>query len=91
MRECEELIERLDKEISSRQPILYPGHDDVDILRPDMAELNLDIPRSKKIQYVAANIQNVARYKVIPDQFSRFPKMYPDPIIWLTVINTDRL
>ena len=48
MRECEELIERLDKEIQRRQPILYPGHDDVDILRPDRVELLLDIPRRKK-------------------------------------------
>ena len=48
VRECEELIERLDKEIQCRQPILYPGHDDVG--SPAIAQqLNLDIPRPKKI------------------------------------------
>jgi len=48
VKECEELIERLDTEIQRRQPTLYPGHDDADILRPDRAELELNIPNRKK-------------------------------------------
>jgi hypothetical protein len=46
--ECEELVERLDTEIQRRQPTLYPGHDDADILRPDRSELVLNIPNRKK-------------------------------------------
>jgi hypothetical protein len=46
--ECEELIDRIDTEIQRRQPALYPGHNDEDILRPDDGELILDIPRRRK-------------------------------------------
>jgi hypothetical protein len=46
--ECEDLIERIDTEIQRRQPTLYPGHNDADILRPETAELILNIPRRKK-------------------------------------------
>ena len=48
MEECEKLIDRIDTEIQRRQPTLYPGHNDEDILRPKAAELILNIPRRKK-------------------------------------------
>ena len=48
VKECEELIERLNTEIQRRQPTLYTGHDDADILRPDRGDLILNIPERKK-------------------------------------------
>ena len=45
MEECEELIDRIDTEIQRRQPALYLGHNDADILRPDCADLILNIPK----------------------------------------------
>jgi hypothetical protein len=48
VKDCEELIERLDTELQRRQPTLYPSHDNAHILRPDRGELVLNIPNRKK-------------------------------------------
>ena len=48
IKKCKELIERIDTEIQLRQPRLYSGHNDRDILRLNRAELMLYIPERKK-------------------------------------------
>ena len=43
VKQCRRLIERLDIEIQRRQPIIYPGLNNEDVLRSDGSELSLDI------------------------------------------------